>query len=313
VACKVVNLTTCCDSPVPDACNQPETLSSALTATKNLSSYVSNTVSFDKVKAEIDAGFVVCARIGWSGGGGHFVTIRGYVTMLGSFDFFEVDDPIYGKSTVTVADFTSSYHTNGSWTHTYFTKSYIHMPFIPLLVAEEVLGNIWKQRPVLGVTAGLPVGEIEDVTGRTLGMAHAVFTLGLHELARGEAQAAQTGVRVLEFSGDVARAFYDVPDAQTAQVRQMSATSPYLKLFPQALAAAKLEGDRQYELRLLHAPALNFEALWLHSGDGAEDKVIPLRGFHGFTPMQAVSYGEALDKLRHAAQSVSKQGDEMGA
>ena len=281
VACSVVNLTTCCDSPVPDACNQPETLSSALTVTKNLSSVVSSTVSFDTVKAEIDAGRVVCARIGWSGGGGHFVTIRGYVTIFGDLDFFEVDDPIYGKSTVTVTSFTTSYQTTGSWTHTYFTKSYIHMPFIPILIAEEVLERIQKQRVVLGMQEGLPVEEIAAAKGRTLGLAHAIFTLGLEDLARGDAAAARAGVRVMEFNGETPAAFYDLPDAETAEVRAMSASGAYLKLFPQALSAAKVESGSQVELRLLQAPALNFEALWLHSGDGAGDTVIPLRGFQG--------------------------------
>ena len=81
---------------------------------------------------------------------------------------------------------------------------------------------------------------------------------------------AQTGCACWVRTRDAA-AFYDVADAQTAKVRQMSATSPYLKLFPQALAAASLEGEREFELRLLGA-GLNFEALWLHSGDGNEER-----------------------------------------
>ena len=318
VACQVVNLTTCCNSPVPDACNQPEKLSDALTVTKNLSSFVSSTSAFDTVKAEIDAGRVVCARIGWSGGGGHFVAIYGYTQVLGFIDYFDIDDPIYGKSHVTVSDFTSSYQTTGSWTHTYFTKSFIKWPIIPILVNEEILLHIWEQRPLLGIKAGQPVEEIERTEDRALGLAHGIFTLGLHELARGEAQPAQTGVRVMEFHGEKATALYDVPDAQTAKVRELSATSPYLRLFPRALAAARLEEgeqQQQFELRLLHAPALNFEALWLHGRESAEDKVIPLRGFHGFAELQPISYAEALGKLRQAAQSVSRgfDDDEKGA
>ena len=265
VACSVVNLTTCCDSPVPDACNQPETLSSALTVTKNLSSFVSSTVSFDTVKAEIDAGRVVCARIGWSGGGGHFVTIRGYVTIFGDLDFFEVDDPIYGKSTVTVTSFTTSYQTTGSWTHTYFTKSYIHMPFIPILIAEEVLERIQKQRVVLGMQEGLPVEEIAAAKGRTLGLAHAIFTLGLDDLARGDARRRRR-VCACWNSRREAGAFYDVPDAETAEVRADVRERGLPGTF--SASAVGSESGRQVacELRLLQAPALNFEALWLHFG-----------------------------------------------
>jgi hypothetical protein len=95
----------------------------------------------------------------------------------------------------------------------------------------------------------------------------------------------------------------------------MSASGAYLQLLPRALeaVAALPTGDRQFELRLLQAPALNFEGLWLHSSDGEEDRVIPLRGFYGFAPMQPVSFGEAIEKLRHAARSLNQQEDGMGA
>ena len=317
VACSELNLTTCCQSPSSSACNVSGYLQTALTVTKNLNSFVTGTVSFDAVKAEIDAGRPVGARIGWSGGGGHFVAIYGYARVLiFGEEYFDIDDPIYGKSQVTVANFTSSYQTTGSWTHTYFTKSYFFfMPINPLQLAEEVLHHIWEQRALLGVKAGLLVEEIERTDGRTLGLAHAVFTLGLNELAVGHGEAAQTGVRVMEFSGETPRAFYDVPNAETGNVQQMSATGAYLQLLPRALAvvSAMPEEETRFDLRLLRVQALNFEALWLHAGDGAEDKVIPLRGFHGFAALQAVTYREAIDKLRHAAQGLRNQDDTMGA
>jgi hypothetical protein len=313
IACAELNLTTCCDATVPDACNLSWWLAKALTRTQNFVS-VTGPVDFATVKAEIDAGRPVGARVAWSGGGAHFVVIYGYTEALFGNNYFDIDDPIYGKSHLTVSDFSNNYQNTGTWTDTDFTQSHIDsMPIIPILVDQEILRHIWGQRPLLGVKAGLPVEEIEKTEGRTLGLAHPVFSLGLDALREGEARAAQTGLRVLEFEREAPRAFYDVADAQTAKVRQMSATSPYLKLFPQALAAAKLEGEREFELRLLQVPALNFEALWLHSGDGNEDKVIPLRGFHGFAEMQAISYGEAIEKLRHAARSLSKQEDGMGA
>ena len=88
-----------------------------------------------------------------------------------------------------------------------------------------------------------------------------------------------------------------------------------MQLLPRGLeAVAALPADeRQFELRLLQAPALNFEALWLHSGDGEHDRVIPLRGFHGFAAMQPVSYREAIEKLRHAARLLNQPENGMGA
>jgi hypothetical protein len=95
----------------------------------------------------------------------------------------------------------------------------------------------------------------------------------------------------------------------------MAAANPYLELLPRALESVGpiTESERRFDLRLLRVPALNFEAIWLHSGNDAEDKVIPLRGFHGFAPMQAISFREAIDKLRQAAQTVSQQEDTMGS
>jgi len=318
--CKVangeLNLTTCCQSPVPSACNVPWYLDRALTRTHNFVSIVSGTVGFDQVKAEIDAGRPVGARIGWSGGGGHFVAIYGYTQVLGVLDYFDIDDPIYGKSHISVSDFTNNYQGSGSWTHTYFTKSYIGFMILnPLLLADEILQHIWEARPLLGVKAGLPPAEILSTQDRTLGLAHPIFTLTLHDLTTEHAAPAQTGVRVMEFSAETPQAFYDLADAHTGAVQQMSATSPYLQLLPRALAAVSglQRGETRYNLRLLRVPALNFEALWLHAGEGEEDQVIPLRAFHGFAEFHPVPYHEAIEKLRHAAQSLGRQDDAIGA
>src|SRR6476660_9447377 len=129
----------CCASPAPSPCNVPWYLDRALTRTNNFVS-ITGTVAFATVQAEIDAGRPVGARIGWSGGGGHFVCIYGYIEILGGIaEFFDIDDPIYGKSTLRVADFTTKYQTTGSWTHTYFTKSYIRfMPIDSLPLSDLV-------------------------------------------------------------------------------------------------------------------------------------------------------------------------------
>lgn len=311
--CKVagaeLNLQNCCQSPTPGACNVSWYLDRALTRTHNFVSF-SGPVSFDQVRGEIDAGRVVGCRIGWSGGGGHFVAIYGYTKVL-TLEYFNIDDPIYGKSFLRVSDFTSHYQGSGSWTHTYITQSYIgHMFINPYLVDAELIRKIWGERPALSVGEGAE--KVLPTEGRSLGLAHPVYTLGLHDLATGERQAHQTGLRVLEVEGVALRAYYDVSNDS---VSQMSATGPYLHLFQQALEVIPgiAAGERQFDLRLLRIPALNFEAVWLHSGDGAQDQLIPLRGFHGLTAMHPIPYHEALDRLREPAQVAARQDDMMGA
>ena len=60
-------------------------------------------------------------------------------------------------------------------------------------------------------------------------------------------------------------------------------------------------GEKRLELRLVRIPALNFGALGLHSGEGQDDQLLPLRSSHGFMAMHPVSYAEAIERLREAA------------
>ena len=91
----------CCNSPVPSACNMPWYLDKALTRTNNFVS-ITGQVSFQQVRDEINAGRPVGARIGWNGGGGHFMVIYGYSRFFG-MEYFDIDDPIYGKSHLAVS------------------------------------------------------------------------------------------------------------------------------------------------------------------------------------------------------------------
>ena len=68
---------TCCTSPVPGPCNVPWYLDKALTRTNNFVSIQSGTITWQKVKEELEKGLIVGTRIGWNGGGGHFMGIHG--------------------------------------------------------------------------------------------------------------------------------------------------------------------------------------------------------------------------------------------
>ena len=76
--CRVANAElgqrNCCSSPVPSPCNVPWYLDRSLTRTRNFVS-ITGVVTFEQVKAEIDKGRPVGARVGWSGGGGHFMVV----------------------------------------------------------------------------------------------------------------------------------------------------------------------------------------------------------------------------------------------
>jgi hypothetical protein len=123
--CDVANAelaqTGCCEDGSSGACNQPWYLDRALRRTNNFASRHKGPASMAELRSQLDAGRPVGARIGWAGGGGHFVTISGCLD--DATGVLEVRDPIYGTSEISVANFRSSYQGSGSWTHTYYTRS----------------------------------------------------------------------------------------------------------------------------------------------------------------------------------------------
>lgn len=108
----------CCKAPTP--CNKPWYLDKALTITGNFMS-ISGVMTFTTVRAQLVAGRVIGTRIGWSGGGGHFMVIYGCQVKSG-VNYLNIDDPIYGKSDITETTFKTRYQGSGSWTHSYKTK-----------------------------------------------------------------------------------------------------------------------------------------------------------------------------------------------
>jgi hypothetical protein len=86
----------------------------------NFQSWSSRAASIDDIVKEIDNGHMLCARIGWKGGGGHFVAIEGYNYDL---KMVAIEDPWYGPSDVTLDTFKNTYKGSGSWTDKYFVKS----------------------------------------------------------------------------------------------------------------------------------------------------------------------------------------------
>jgi Papain-like cysteine protease AvrRpt2 len=123
--CTVVNAelgeTTCCANGGSAACNKPWYLDLALHRVGNLASWASGARPFADVQTEINNGRPLGARIGWSGGGGHFVVLEGYFP--GATQQLAVDDPWYGASDLSYASLSASYQGTGSWTHSYFTQA----------------------------------------------------------------------------------------------------------------------------------------------------------------------------------------------
>lgn len=120
VACGALRRSDCCTTP-PN-CNTPALLQDGLTVVKHLRGTRRGRIRFDALVQEIDAGYPVCVRIGWYGGGGHFVVVSGYWVSPSGKQYVYVDDPWYLRSQMTYDDLCWNYLSKGAWTGTYFVQ-----------------------------------------------------------------------------------------------------------------------------------------------------------------------------------------------
>ena len=118
----------------PQKCNKPWYLDTALGVTGNLVTMSAGTLTFAQVQNEIAAGTPVGCRVGWYGGGGHFLTIIGWVVGATGTEYIELADPIYLNTQIPYIDFASAYQSGGVWSHTYLTQA------VPAQVAAALGG-----------------------------------------------------------------------------------------------------------------------------------------------------------------------------
>lgn len=118
--CRVVNVAlgqaVCCGNGSSTECNKPWYLDKALDLVGNLDALAPQALPLQQIKGEIDANHPIGVRIGWSGGGGHFIAIGGY-----SENLVHVHDPWYGESSKNYMEVLTSYQGIGRWTHSYRT------------------------------------------------------------------------------------------------------------------------------------------------------------------------------------------------
>ena len=115
--CDVVDLV----DPVQDCCmnpsahNHPEGLTTAVRAVSSLRMSLDRALSFDELRAEIDAGRPVCAAIAWRSGGGHAVLITGYRVLGSGSQHVHVEDPLNPASDLDFDEFSNAYYGEGTW------------------------------------------------------------------------------------------------------------------------------------------------------------------------------------------------------
>lgn len=118
-----LNQTACCANGASASCNKYWTLDTSLTQVGHLAApTIVGTIPPADVEVEMAGNRPVGARIGWYGGGAHFVVISGYDDSSGTAAV-DVEDPYYGPSVLLDFNtFSTAYQSGaGQWTHTYLT------------------------------------------------------------------------------------------------------------------------------------------------------------------------------------------------
>ncbi len=107
----------CC--PNQNACNRAASLERALRGYSLLNGPPAGRVPFSVIRDQIRQNRPLCVRVGWLGGGGHFLVISGFRVKSGE-RLVELSDPLYGWSRIPLETFSNRYRDIGAWTHTYF-------------------------------------------------------------------------------------------------------------------------------------------------------------------------------------------------
>jgi hypothetical protein len=118
---QILGRTDACAAPSGPAVNIPFFLDQALTTFGHLRApIVGAPLSPSQVEQEIQSGKPVGTRIGWFGGGGHFMVIAGY--LAAAAPRVAIHDPIYGESDMDYSTYQTAYQGTGSWTHSYLIQ-----------------------------------------------------------------------------------------------------------------------------------------------------------------------------------------------
>ncbi len=308
----------CCNSPLPGGCNVPWYLDRALTRTNNFVQIQSGTIDWQEIKDQLDRGLVIGARVGWNGGGGHFMVIYG-VSRIAFREYVHIDDPIYGKNTMTYTEFATNYQGAGTWTHTYFTKKYhYHMWLRDLVFNPKLLSPIPEVRPLARMHDGFP-SILSNLKEPEYASAHNNYIMGLNEI-HGELRLPERpmSLRVLEFEEDEPVAMYEVAlNEEQPGLIQLNSNKNYFKNFESALEALKRSGREQdqAELRSIRIPALNLEAAWLHYDDVQNDRFVMLNNFPNLNGVKnkAMTESEFREYLMKQKERMGEMNELMGA
>jgi Papain-like cysteine protease AvrRpt2 len=120
----------CCKAGAEGPCDVYGFLMSSLYRVRHFEKWAVRKCATDhQIREEVDGCRPLCARIAWSGGATHFVTIVGYADKLNaaaadkcSIAALAIADTVWGLTDIDWEDFPENYMNGATWTDTYYTK-----------------------------------------------------------------------------------------------------------------------------------------------------------------------------------------------
>lgn len=159
----------------------------------------------------------------------------------------------------------------------------------------------------------IPAGAVGDMAGLvatspTMDGTAPLYTLRLDRLVAGEGleAATPTGWRTLVTGTAHGVVTADADESDGAlQVQQVS-RGPAVAGLADAVAAAQEAGIGEvvYEMRMLQIPGISLTAVWLHTGDGTGDLLVPAAPAPaGLEPAQALRAEDLLTRVTALAET----------
>lgn len=286
--CKIVGdelMRSCCNNPLPGGCDEPWYLDRALARTSNFVA-ITGHVSWQEIDAQLKKGIVLCARVEWHGGGGHFMVIHG-TSSNGIINYLHIDDPIHGKSVPAYDKFLNDYLGLGRWTHTYYTKQQLYdMWFKNTLFNEKLLSPVKDFINQSEAAFNPEIINMSKSDEPVLDLPHYAFVLRLDEIKKiSSLPKTPSMLRVMNLSNQEPSSLYEVTlNEENPELININTNKKYFTEIQNTLGLLRNNIKQQDpgELRMLKIPSLNIEAYWLHYDDdttGGKDLIAPLKLF----------------------------------
>jgi len=279
----------CCADGSTAACNVPWYLGKALAHTGNLDVGPIVPPAFADIVTILASGLPLGARIGWQGGGGHFVAIVGADSVNVRLNIL---DPRGTTEDFSDADFRQAYRNIGTWTHAYKMKRNqiaaeasgggpaVGVPVPVSSQLSNIVGDDPYGRKLESMQRLLqhPMRRPFPHLGPSALKAYDVYFIGLNDAA-GESplKAARLSGRrtIVQGVDGLTMAEVTVNPDGTEREPHLSTGHPVDSIAAILQQSADAIGQPETVTRYLSVSALSLRALWLISKDGS-NTIIPI-------------------------------------